>query len=862
MSEQSLCTAGELRQRVAVGTLMLSGATVAFISIYLVALLDFSSREWSHFGLLVVGLFPVLFALVLMTNARLEAPIIKALRAEEQGGATREELVGAYAALSRLPLVQSIAGLVWWCLGGGLVAIGMKLGYPALAPFSVTILCLAAASGGFIASVFHYFINKAICKEPLEELGFRLEDEALRRRNATRLTLRLKLMVSVTGVSVVIVVFAMLLATVHSGAPVERNATRVQTAFLDAELRAMGPGSARSSVVSARRTIAERARDLKIADDVVLIDLESGAVLGKDRANLSPMEMAAITTVARGESTAIDSSHAFIWERVPDTQLVMVVVSEWSTLRGDWAELGVVFGGLLAMAALLSFMLAAYLSREVSARSLELEEAALRVAAGDLRVTVRMEAEDEIGDLARSFAGMATALRTAVSGVVGAADHVERAAEGIAGIATVVSRGAEEQNQGVRHAVTTMERINAQVGGVAAAAGELNGLVEESSSSILEMGAAGDELNDTAGVLSSRVEEVSSSIEQMVRSVKEVGSHTGSLSEAANETSSSMEEMASAMRAVDTTAQEAAGLSSRAVDAAEGGRTTVQQTIVGMESIRAATETAEKVITGLVGRTAEIGSILDVIDDVADETGLLALNAAIIAAQAGEHGRAFSVVADEIKELADRVLSSTKEIGDVIRAVQTESRNAVGAIADGSRSVAAGVELSQQAGTALEAITSVSQENGQRIHEILRSVQEQSRAAGHVVEMMERVNDGAEAIHRATDEQDRGNEVVYRSTVAMREVATQVRNTTEEQSRGGARIRTSIEGVRDAAESIDAALQQQTAACQEVVGFLERVSDGSTANHDSSQRLSEATSALLEQAEMLREGVRHFIIQN
>ena len=122
------------------------------------------------------------------------------------------------------------------------------------------------------------------------------------------------------------------------------------------------------------------------------------------------------------------------------------------------------------------------------------------------------------------------------------------------------------------------------------------------------------------------------------------------------------------------------------VKSAENGQAKVRQTIEGMNEIREATETAEQVIKSLGRRTKEIGAIVDVIDDVADETNLLALNAAIIAAQAGEHGRAFSVVADEIKDLADRVLASTKEIGTLISAVQEESGNAIGAIEKGTRS--------------------------------------------------------------------------------------------------------------------------------------------------------------------------------
>ena len=103
-------------------------------------------------------------------------------------------------------------------------------------------------------------------------------------------------------------------------------------------------------------------------------------------------------------------------------------------------------------------------------------------------------------------------------------------------------------------------------------------------------------------------------------------------------------------------------------------------------------------IRGLGGRVHEIGAILDVIDDVADETNLLALNAAIIAAQAGEQGRAFSVVADEIEDLAERVLSSTKEIGGLIRAVQDGDRQRDGAIEGGATSSPRGVALAAEAG--------------------------------------------------------------------------------------------------------------------------------------------------------------------
>ena len=389
----------------------------------------------------------------------------------------------------------------------------------------------------------------------------------------------------------------------------------------------------------------------------------------------------------------------------------------------------------------------------------------------------------------------------------------------MAGVSEAVSSVTADQVRGIQQTTTSMEAINRQVRGIADSSQRLNVSVEESSSSILELGAAGEELNETA-MVSGKVNVVSSYRADGAQR-KQVLENTEELSEAAVETSSSMGEMATSMREVDISRRRrrvsrtrwwpAPGAASEdgADDRGDGGD-------------REATETAERVIRNLGHRTREIGAIVDVIDDVADETNLLALNAAIIAAQAGEQGKAFSVVADEIKELADRVLASTKEIGGLIRAVQEEGSNAIGAIEKGASSVASGVDLSAEAGESLEEITRASRQSGTRIAAIVSAVREQARAASHVVELMERVRGGVEQIRAAAAEQDRGNEVVHRARRAARGSPAGAW-TTEEQARGSGRIRESVEGVREAVEQINSALQEQSTACRSAVELLEGV---------------------------------------
>jgi methyl-accepting chemotaxis protein len=730
----------------------------------------------------------------------------------------------------------------------------MRLRFAAIGWSGFGTMLAAAASGGFVMCVFHYFMVKRLTESMRNVLAGEIGDPGVRGRLVQRVPLSRKLWVSLTGVMLVTVLFVIQLAQVRAADPIEKHANDLHRRFLEgvAGSLAAGPGGG----LSAARAEARR---LGIADDLVLLDVFGEAPV-EGVAALSAGELALLreTSAASGDSRDFDSPSVFTWLRTPAG--VLVAVSAWEPLRGDVSSTRIELAGLLVGAVLLTASLAWLLAQDVSRATEALRGEAERLSSGDLRRGEVYESEDELGELSRSFEAMAGSLRATVGRVSEAADRVEGTAVEMAGVSEAVSSVTADQVRGIQQTTTSMEAINRQVRGIADSSQTLNVSVEESSSSILELGAAGDELNETASVLSGKVNEVSSSIEQMVRSVKQVLENTEALSEAAVETSASMEEMAMSMREVDVSAEETARLSNQVVASAESGQAKMVQTIEGMEAIREATETAERVIRNLGSRTREIGAIVDVIDDVADETNLLALNAAIIAAQAGEQGRAFSVVADEIKELADRVLASTKEIGGLIRAVQEEGSNAIGAIEKGAASVASGVDLSAEAGESLEEITRASRQSGTRIAGIVSAVREQAKAASHVVELMERVRGGVEQIRAAAAEQDRGNEVVHSSSVAMREVAQQVRGTTEEQARGSGRIRESVEGVREAVETINRALQEQSAACRSAVEMLEQVYTRTRSNEESSRRLDAVAKSLLHQAEALRQDVRRFEI--
>ncbi|MHC4993183.1 MAG: methyl-accepting chemotaxis protein, partial [Planctomycetota bacterium] len=686
----------------------------------LAALLRLTGEQWRWFAISTLIYAVVATPATMVLQRRMAAPVLAWLD-------RREDALRAFAALMNLPLKDGVVGALSWLVPVMLVSLVMALRFDSWGWMQTSVMLVAGAAAGVVVGILLGYMLKARHAGVLETLVAELPDPQARERCIFPIALRTKLIAATSVVTLVPVLFAVLLAQHRSSIALEEFAVAWQQRVLAAR-EGPGPESAGEPAVAAATPLP-----LPLEVD----DLERLAASGR----LSSEVLAHIREqvgrgVGSGDSSSLPSQEVFAWRARADGSVV-VALSPGGALREGGVQTLQIFALLILVTGVLSLTIAYHTARDISRSTDLLRAEASRLAEGDLRRGRIWEGEDELGSLWRSFETMASGLRSTVSRVAEAADRVESAAVELSPVSEGVSSVTEAQVRAMDEAASSMEEIASQVRGIAASSSALNESVEESSSSVLELGASGAQLNETAVRLHESVEEVSSSIVQLVRSLSQVLENTESLSGAAEETSASMEQMASSLREVDVSAGETSRLSAEAVERAEAGQSKVRQTIEGMEAIQAATETAEQVIRGLHGRTVEIGAIVDVIDDVADETNLLALNAAIIAAQAGEHGRAFGVVADEIKDLAERVLQSTKEIGGLIASVQEEATRATTAIEEGSSSVARGVERSVEAGLSLESITKASRQSGARMEGIVLAVQAQAKASGHVVELME-----------------------------------------------------------------------------------------------------------------------------
>ncbi len=159
-----------------------------------------------------------------------------------------------------------------------------------------------------------------------------------------------------------------------------------------------------------------------------------------------------------------------------------------------------------------------------------------------------------------------------------------------------------------------------------------------------------------------------------------------------------------------------------------------------MESIASDVSKSSQAVTSLGKKGEQIGQIIEVINDIAEQTNLLALNAAIEAARAGEHGRGFAVVADEVRKLAERTTTATEEVARSIKEIQSETDGAVRTIEAGSQRVAKGVELANSAGEALSQIVATSQTVAGMVQSIAAAAEQQSAASEQISRSIEQIN--------------------------------------------------------------------------------------------------------------------------
>jgi methyl-accepting chemotaxis protein len=372
------------------------------------------------------------------------------------------------------------------------------------------------------------------------------------------------------------------------------------------------------------------------------------------------------------------------------------------------ANTWLILGGGLALLSGLSVPLA--LNGSLIRAVQELAAFSERFAAGDSRAKAEVQSEDELGYIADNLNRAVAKVSRATSNQE-ASESLQRSITDLLGVINQVARG----DLTLRGKVT-----NDALGNVV---DSINYMLDNFTKVLERVRKAATDVNASANAILLSADEMTAGATQQDQEI--------------TNTSSAVEELTVSMKQVSNNAEASAEAARRALDAAEQGNRAVRDTLEGMQRIRASVQATGKKIKSLGDRSLEISEIINVINDITEQTNLLALNAAIEAARAGEAGRGFAVVADEVRKLAEHSRSATKDIAALIKAIQAETNEAVVVMEEGTKEVEIGAGLADQAGKALEAISSVVRQSAELVQEISLASKQQVRGTEGVANAMQ-----------------------------------------------------------------------------------------------------------------------------
>ena len=485
----------------------------------------------------------------------------------------------------------------------------------------------------------------------------------------------------------------------------------------------------------------------------------------------------------------------------------------------------------------------------------------VKVGDGDLTARVYVPTRDEFLDLANHLNSTLAQLGAIIGRVDQSYESISQANVNIAQVYTDVQEGIDQQ---AGLASETMESVTSNkkmIDEVTEGIHVLENSSNDSFSSVMEMGASIEEVSSMSDSLFNSVNESNTAIEGLSNSIEQISKNLVTLSNAAEETSGAMNEMSASIVQVRGNAESTAQDAVQMTQVAEEGAQVSRNAREGMGAIKESSALVSQTISLVSDRIEEIDEILRFITDITGKTNLLALNAAIIAAQAGAQGKGFGVVADEINELAQNTKAQTNRIADVIEGLREEVVRASEAVEDSNRKVDEGVSLTEETTKALEGIMDNTMLVSHRIEEIAQTTSEQASTSNRVLETTQNLTESVGNIKALSEQQSEAGEKLLQMSRLIQHAADKVKTSTEEQTLTSQQINKDLTRITDTVRNISESTEIQTVNGAKVLRMTEDLTGVIQRNKETVHGLQGVIDELSQRMEALHRDLEIFITE-
>jgi len=440
-----------------------------------------------------------------------------------------------------------------------------------------------------------------------------------------------------------------------------------------------------------------------------------------------------------------------------------------------------------------------------------LQDAAKKLAQGETSTTGLEKVAnrpDELGDVGKAF-----------NELVQFYDEISNVSQEVAqgNLQVDVKLRSEKDVLGnaIHHMIDSLRQL---IGRLAESASKLNDASNQLASVATQAGQATNQIASTVQQVAKGTSQQSESINRTASSVEQMSRAISGVAKGAQEQAQAVAKASSITSQISTTVQKVAGNAQAMVkdslestSVAQSGAKTVEETVQGMEQIKTKVNISAQKVEDMGQRSNQIGAIVETIEDIASQTNLLALNAAIEAARAGEHGKGFAVVADEVRKLAERSSHATKEIAELVKSIRNSVSEAINAMSETLKEVEAGASKSSQAGQALAAIIKTAE-----------SVKQQAELTAEAARLMD------SASNELVSAMDSVSAVVEENTAATEQMAASSNEVTE-----------AIENIASVSEENSAAIEEVSASAEEMSAQVQEVMASAQALAQMAQSLQE-----------------------